>query len=633
MCIVVGTMLVWLGWGVRTALGEAQRGAAILRLAVVAVKAGQYEAAEEYFRQAAEILGAARSRLWPLTPIFRLTEHIPSLEQAGEGYRLLLTAAHLAEAGEDGMHLVQRFEDYANQPAASWTKLLDAPDTDLQRISANVQSARSELEALSSQHSHFLPPEKLQELRDLLPPLASGLALYVHHADVVRELLGGNGPRTYLFLFQNNHELRATGGFIGSYAELKMRDGQLQRFFIGGIFDPDGQLKENIVPPEPLQKVSAAWSLHDSNWFPDFPTSAEKARFFYEKTGGPTTDGVIAITPVVLTRLLELTGPVELPAYGVTVDAENLIPILQEQVEEKYDREENQPKKILGDLAPMLLERLLRDPSLERWQAMSALFGRLLAERHILLYARDAQIQALFDEAGWSGRVRETPGDYLSVIHSNINGFKTDGVIRETIEHEAKIEGDGSLVDSVSITREHLGGKTPYDWWNRVNADYMRVYVPLGAELLSAEGMTRETVTPPLDYDALAFRRDPDVVSMESALRIDPVSGTRIGVEFGKTVFGNWVYVSPGEKVTVTYRYRLPRLRMSGEAGLQPYSILFQKQAGTVGVSLMSRVEYPDQWQNVWQSRENLIPYGRSLSFSATLDTDVYLGLLFQEKL
>ena len=41
-------------------------------------------------------------------------------------------------------------------------------------------------------------------------------------------------------------------------------------------------------------------------------------------------------------------------------------------------------------------------------------------------------------------------------------------------------------------------------------------------------------------------------------MRLDPVSGTRISEDAGKTVFGNWVYVSPGESVEVTYTYLLP---------------------------------------------------------------------------
>jgi len=132
---------------------------------------------------------------------------------------------------------------------------------------------------------------------------------------IFQDLLGYNGPRKYLFLFQNNHEIRATGGFIGSYGVLNVHNGNVKELFVDGIFNPDGQLSVRVVPPKPIQKISTNWSTHDANWFPNFPTSAEKIAWFYEKTGGPTVDGIITLTPTVMEKLLEITGPIEMLEY------------------------------------------------------------------------------------------------------------------------------------------------------------------------------------------------------------------------------------------------------------------------------------------------------------------------------
>ena len=39
-------------------------------------------------------------------------------------------------------------------------------------------------------------------------------------------MLGGDGPRNYLLVFQNNAEIRATGGLPGSWAEVHAEDGK-----------------------------------------------------------------------------------------------------------------------------------------------------------------------------------------------------------------------------------------------------------------------------------------------------------------------------------------------------------------------------------------------------------------------
>jgi len=92
------------------------------------------------------------------------------------------------------------------------------------------------------------------------------------------------------------------------------------------------------------------------------------------------------------------------------------------------------------------------------------------------------------------------------------------------------------------------------------------------------------------------------------------------------------VYVSPGEQVTVVYRYKLPfRLALADElSDPLPFSILYQKQAGTTGWQLSTEIEHPDERRVIWQSAENLVPYGRILKQETNLDRNVFLGLVLQ---
>ena len=635
--LVVASVLIL--WFSRDAIEQsAEEGFLSLEKAKTALIDEEYDEADKQFRQAKISFEEANGAIpfWT-RPMLGATAYIPGLSQGASAQNVLIAGAHIAEAGpafvEMADGLAQTKKSIEAGQEFSLTKFFTDNKVPLTKARSELVLAEG---ALSKVKQTDVPLEKRKTFilaQEQLPAFLGIIDTLESHEAVVQELLGSNGPRKYLFLLENNHELRATGGFIGSYALLEMQDGVVKNFFVDGIFNPDGQLRENIVPPKPLQKVSAGWSLHDSNWFPDFPTSAEKAIFFYEKTGGPTVDGVVVITPTVTQKLLALTGPIALPEYNLTVTADNFFPVIQEEVEVNYDKKVNKPKAVLADLSTLLFERLLHSKD------EKVVFGTLqtviesLNQKQMMLYMRDDRVEKIIRQAGWSGEIRRSEKDYLNVIHSNINGYKTDGVIEDSIKQRVEIASDGSIIDTLRITRKHMGGKTPYDWWNRVNANYMRVYVPLGSELLSAEGQTYEFPESPLDYDVLGFKRDPLVTAVESTERIDEESGTRISEESGKTVFGNWVYVSPGEEVTVEYRYKLPfKLTPGGgEEGSSSYSLLIQKQAGTAGSQVEVELQYPESFEPIWQTGRNLVPYEHTFRLNEKLVTDLFLGVAFDK--
>jgi len=138
--------------------------------------------------------------------------------------------------------------------------------------------------------------------------------------------------------------------------------------------------------------------------------------------------------------------------YEVTLDADNFIEKTQYEVEVDYDKKENKPKKILSDLAPLVLDKLFSSRDLPTLQKTLSAFSEGLAEKHILMYSTNKDLQKIISSQRWSGEILNTSRDYLSVINTNINGYKTDGVIDEKIEHTTSIENDGSVIDTVIIT-------------------------------------------------------------------------------------------------------------------------------------------------------------------------------------
>lgn len=572
--------------------------------------------------------------------IVEASRFIPYASKLSSGKYLAQSGKDISRIGSLSSEIIKTLNEIKNpfdvskssNDQVSFLKIFQDNSNNLKEISALADDLEKNLSKVNVEDIPEDKRETFAKLREDLPQVNEFITGFAGSSEIFADILGGNGPRKYLFLFQNNNEMRATGGFIGTYGVLDIFDGRIRKFYIDGIFNPDGQLSVNIVPPAPIQKISGGWSLHDSNWFPDFPKSAEKAIWFFEKTGGPTVDGVITMTPEVMKKLLEITGPIEMEEYGVTVDDDNFVEKVQNEVEDNYDKELNQPKKILADLAPKILDKIFNAENVSDIAKTMSVLEESLNEKQILLYSANYQIEKNISQRNWSGEILNTQKDYLSVINTNINGYKTDGVIDEKIEHSAEIQPDGSIIDSVTITRKHNGGNSDYDWFNKVNADYMRVYVPLGSKLISAQGQSREFNSPPLDYDSLKFKRDPQVQMEENSVDIDEDTGTKVYEDSGKTVFANWVYVSPQETVVVKYKYLLPfKINLnSTDKFVDTYSLLAQKQSGSRGSAFDSKVIFPENYKVAWKYPDESNVAANKLQFAGNLAKDKFIGIAFR---
>lgn len=489
-----------------------------------------------------------------------------------------------------------------------------------------------------------LPAEKREEFTTLasrLDQAAASVREFAGLADLLSNLAGKDHRHTYLLVFQNQTEIRPTGGFMGSVAEITMDRGAIKTLRVppGGTYDLKGQLLAHVISPAPLRLINAHWQFQDANWSPDFPTAASKIRWFWSKSGQPTLDGIIAVNASFMEKVLDVTGPIDMPAYGKVIDRSNFLLETQKAVEVEYDKQANTPKKFIGDLALALKERASRFTQ-EDWMKVAMLVSESLSAKDVQIALFDPDEEAVAERYGWSGRMKPTTGDSLAVVEANIAGQKTDAVIAETVEHVADIRADGSIVDRVVLTRTHAGTKGEMFRGVR-NVTYVRIYVPLGSELLDASGFNPPNPalfkTPDDDYVP-----DADVALVESKTRTLP-NGVDVSVEGDRTVFGGWLQLDPGKTQNVTLRYRLPftaadlrsRLDASPESGsAEPadpsrgaYSLLLTSQSGKTERRVTSTVLIPGDWRIEW-ARGATSQSARSACVSGAWDRDRVLAAL-----
>lgn len=390
----------------------------------------------------------------------------------------------------------------------------------------------------------------------------------------------GREPKTYLLIFQNNNEMRGTGGFIGSYGLLEFANGQVKTTKIESVYNLDGQLKEQILAPSPLRRqVTELWGMRDANWFADFPVSARKILGFLETEGGILADGVMAMTPDVFEKLLVLTGPVAMPEYGQNLTAENFREIAQWETSYNYDKDLNQPKKFLADFAPRFLAKL-KVLSLEQQMRMLEIVFEMIRTKQLLVFSVESELQNTIEYFQADGRVRDTAGDYLAIYHSNVGGGKTDQKITQKVEKTMSVYSGGLATVKLKITRTHLGFEEKYF---PKNLDFMRILVPAGARLLTASGFD--------DHELLSAGRgeaitDPEVFAWESAIRRDEINKMFVGREAGYAMFANWLELLPGESKTIELVYEIELGSSSG------YTLLLQKQPGTIPFEFSLAVKY-----------------------------------------
>lgn len=549
-------------------LGAAELGWGYLEQAGMASQGFDFVSATEHFKLARENFKQAEEKMNFLGGVSNsLIGLMPEAKQAKKAMR---SAELFAQAGERLAKVMQTLftsqvaivldesSDYLNSnkiKQISW-------ESALSEMNLAVEEAQQAGSILAKIDLSSLPlsqqqKQRMETVKASLPMVMNWLKEGRDIIQVLGYLSGMNEERRLMLVFQNNSELRPSGGFMGSYAIVDIKDGKIKKIEVpgGGFYDLKGSLAVKVDAPYPFHLFSPIWQPWNANWFYDWPTSAQKIEWFYDKSGGPTVDGVIAFTPNVVEDLLRVLGEIDMPEYGVVITADNFVKTTQRQVELEYDKQQNQPKKFIADLMPKLLERLAKmnkEELIKLWQIAQ----NNLATKHLLVYVNDNLIQEKVVKLGWAGQVKNNRYDYLAVVHTNVAGGKTDRVIKKSLDYQINVLKDGKLEVELTLTKEHQGDVEDV-FERQTNVDYIRFYVPRGSRLVSAEGFdnmpqdrvfqTAEDVSP-----------DPLLVKVEKNLKVDPVSGTRISEEFGKTVFANWMIVKPGEEKQVKLKYILP---------------------------------------------------------------------------
>jgi hypothetical protein len=246
--------------------------------------------------------------------------------------------------------------------------------------------------------------EAVSQLVDVLGDAAGQVDVIARAVDLAPEMMGSDGPREYLVLFQNNAELRATGGIPGAVALLHVEGGKLS--LVQQASSSDFPRADSPVLPLPeetrgLYGDITGQYIQDVNLTPQFPLSAQLASEMWKRQFGTTVDGVLSMDPVALSYLMTATGPITLPT-GDVLTSENVVSLLLSEAYSRYSDPAQQDLFFAGTASGVFsaVASGALDPT-----ALVAALSRAGDERRIYLWSADPAEQARIAETTLAGEL------------------------------------------------------------------------------------------------------------------------------------------------------------------------------------------------------------------------------------
>lgn len=461
-------------------------------------------------------LSTAQSRLRIVRPVAILNHQVVTTVNAVDA------ALDLAEAAQytlNGLQPTLQFMVSGNNSQAVVTQISSGEQiVDLLQVGKGQFADASTLLQQASQIIHGLDltgvnPDLALQL-DSLGKYADQLnqinGVLINAPDFLNNALGLSKQHNYLILSQNNDELRPSGGYIGTYGWISVRNGRITDYNYSATTStspnpPSASLVSQLNMPtwwlHYQQPIYAAW---DGSWYADFPSTAQMSIWYYNTGNNPQSpvDGAIAIDINGFEDLLGVIGSVKVPGYENTpVTADNFRQIIYDIRD--FGGGDDPHKKFLAALYQQIFtewENVSADSSKDT--ELLGVLIQALQQKHIMLYFSDPQLEQAVNLTGWSGaQGSATNNDYLMVVDANLGNKSNHSIIR-SLSYDVDVQDDGSIKGKMTLSYDYSArtaandpGVKPPD---NGPADYnnlLQLFVPAGTTLTNATNTQHTPMT------------------------------------------------------------------------------------------------------------------------------------------
>lgn len=295
----------------------------------------------------------------------------------------------------------------------------------------------------------------------------------------LKAMLGINEDRTYLLAAQNSAEIRASGGFPGAMGVLRIQDGILTIQDFKKVYD----VLSSYTPSAAQLTNQEANLFHgglaaprDADYCPDFERVAYIWALGYEAKQKEAVDGVIAMTPVLVQRLLNVMDEEITLFDGLTMNGENACRVLQYDLYYKYFGYEYVANsmvlsdQLFADAAKKTTLLLLDHMDGETLPGYLDVAGESFDDRTMMIWMKDEAEQSILRKLGWDGGLNSDPEKPEAGVYVNCVIASKMGIFLEmdTQAGERTRNTDDSYTYPItvtfhnSITREEINRASAY---------------------------------------------------------------------------------------------------------------------------------------------------------------------------
>ena len=450
----------------------------------------------------------------------------------------------------------------------------------------------------------------LQREGDMLEELQKKISLGKEAIGLLPEFLGLDGKkREYMVLFQNESELRPTGGFIGSYGMLSFQGGKLIDFKIKDVYEADGQLKGHVEPPWEIKTYlnEANWYMRDANWKADFGQSSADIQWFLEKELNQKVDGVIGIDLAVAKSILGVTGEILVPDFKEKINQNNLYEQAEFYTETKFFPGSVQKASFLGGLGKQMFEEI-KNLKTDKMLGLVDSVLDLLESNEIQMAVNNSDLAKKINNLGWDGKIyngkctqENCLADYWYLVEANLGVNKANYFVNRGIEEVTEIS-ETALNRTIKVNYENTAKNS--NWPGGDYKNYVRIYLPKDVDL--------SQISVSDGYDTSIKK-----IYSSNEINIKEVDG--------KKEIGFLVTVPVLKKRILEIKYS--SVLTFGDSKEFTYMKYIQKQPGIGDVSLVSLVSFPESWQPL-QVEPTASVVGGKLLFNMKLDSDIKMGVV-----
>jgi hypothetical protein len=316
----------------------------------------------------------------------------------------------------------------------------------------------------------YIPQKYIDKLSALLTTTKEYETNFPKYTELIKnllvgvpELLGSKKPVTYLIVFQNEKEMRASGGLLTAYGLVTVDKGSV----VGDIethdmWDLQGDIWRyseqiyyyNIYGQLVLMNDGCGASelrSQDSGIYPDQQISMEMFTEYYNDMQRylpqkyKKYDYVLTLNTFFASDMISVIEPLVLDDCTV-ITSDNLAKVIFNDRNDDGGRKSN-----IGRVAKAAEDEFTSISSDKLPDVLTTLIKTAQA-KNFAFYTKNEVMSKFFDDMGLTGRiVTDFEGDYLHVNEAQVCGLKANFYLKDTVIQNISIADDGTISRTMKV--------------------------------------------------------------------------------------------------------------------------------------------------------------------------------------